>query len=282
MHTVVNIEQAQAWNGYEGEHWAEHHDRWNAVNSGFNGPLLAAAAIADGDRVLDVGCGAGQTTRLAARTAGRGAVVGFDLSAPMLERARALAVDEGIANVTFEQGDAQVHPFPGGGFDVAISRFGIMFFADPVAAFANIGRALRPGGRLAFVSMAEPRRNDWIQVSEAMRQHVTMPDFQVGAGMFSLADPERIDEVLTGAGLAEVTSTPVESPMNWGRDAGDAADLLTGSGPARFMLSQVDRATAGRARDAVTAALRAYEEPGGVVLRGAAWVVTATRPSVDE
>lgn len=282
MYTVVNIEQAQAWNGYEGEYWAERQDRWNAVNSGFNEPLLAAAAITDGDRVLDVGCGAGQTTRLAARMAGRGTAVGFDLSAPMLERARALAADEGLANVTFEQGDAQVHPFPDGGFDVAISRFGIMFFADPVAAFANIGRALRPGGRLVFVCMAEPRRNDWIQVSEAMRPHVTMPDFQVGAGMFSLADSERIDEVLTGAGLADVTSTPVEAPMSWGRDACDAADFLIGSGPARFMLSQADRATAGRAREAVVAALRAYEGPGGVVLRGAAWVVTATRPSVGE
>ncbi|MGP3913217.1 class I SAM-dependent methyltransferase [Nonomuraea sp. 10N515B] len=111
--------------------------------------------------MLDVGCGTGQTTRLAARTAPHGHALGVDLSEPMLARARATAIAEGITNLRFEQGDAQVHPFPEGGFDVAISRGGIMFFADPVAAFANIGRALRPSGRLAFVclrEMARPRR----------------------------------------------------------------------------------------------------------------------------
>jgi len=280
MHPVINTEQATVWNGYDGVHWAEHADRWNAVNAGFNDSLFTAAAIGEGDRVLDVGCGTGQTTRLAARHARRGRADGIDLSAPMLERARAAAAAEGIANATFEQGDAQVHPFPGGGFDVAISRFGVMFFADAVAAFANIGRALRPGGRLAFLCMGEMHRSEWLGVLAAMREHApVLEDAAPGApGMFSLADPARIREVLTGAGFVAVTATPVEAPMHFGRDAEDAAAFLLSSGPARFALDQVDQAAADRARQAVMAALRSHEGPGGVRLRGAAWLVNATRP----
>ena len=144
---IVNTAQAEAWNGYEGEHWAANDDRYNIVNSGFNGPLLDAAGIGETSRVLDVGCGNGKLTRLAASRARQGQVTGLDLSGPMLARARARAAEEGIGNVTFEQGDAQVYPLPPGGFDVAVSRFGVMFFGDPAAAFANIGRGLRPGGR---------------------------------------------------------------------------------------------------------------------------------------
>jgi SAM-dependent methyltransferase len=279
MHSIVNVEQAEAWNGYEGAFWAENQDRYDAVSSGFNGYLLAA--IGERDRVLDVGCGNGQTTRLAARRASRGHAVGIDLSGPMLERARATAAEEGIANVTFEQGDAQVHPFPGGWFDVAISRFAIMFFADPVAAFANIGRALRPGGRLACLCFQDASRNDWLVIPfSAMRAHVPVPDFaRPGApGMFSLADPARIDEVLAVAGFEAVTSEPVEAPMLFGRDADDAARFLLNSGPARFILDRVDHAAAGRVRDAMTAALRPYEGSDGVRLGGAAWMVGATRP----
>src|SRR4051794_27873815 len=120
MVDIVNTAQAEAWNGYEGEHWAANYDRYDAVNGGFNASLLDAAGIGEGDRVLDVGCGNGQLTRQAARRARLGQVLGVDLSAPMLTRARARAAEEDVANVTFEQGDAQVHAFPEGGFDVAL------------------------------------------------------------------------------------------------------------------------------------------------------------------
>src|SRR6266508_3502360 len=116
MQMIINREQAEAWNGDEGAHWARHQGRWDAVNSGVNDALFAAAAIGERDRVLDVGCGNGQTTRLAARRARRGQVLGIDLSAPMLARARATADAEGVVNARFQQGDAQVYPFPAGGF----------------------------------------------------------------------------------------------------------------------------------------------------------------------
>src|SRR5688572_21024309 len=148
---IVNTSQDQAWNGPEGRHWADHADD---LNGELTGHLVDAAGIGPGDRVLDIGCGTGASARQAARRAVGGEVVGIDLSEPMLERAREYAGRDGLTNVRFERGDAQTHPFPAGHFDVAISQFGIMFFADPVAAFANIGRALRPGGRLTFVCPA--------------------------------------------------------------------------------------------------------------------------------
>ncbi|WP_030612996.1 class I SAM-dependent methyltransferase [Streptomyces sclerotialus] len=280
MHEVVNTGQFSAWNGAEGAHWADHHDRWNAVNEGFNGPLLAAAGIEAGSRVLDIGCGAGQTSRLAARTAREGHVLGLDLSGPMLARARALAAAEGLENVAFEQGDAQAHPLPEAAFDAAVSRFGIMFFADPSAAFRHVGRALRPGGRLAFVCMADPGRNDWAQVFAGLAAHVPGPgpDFSPGApGMFSLADPARIEDVLTGAGFRSVRAGETAAQGRWGDDAEDATRFLCESGPGRAALEAAGPA-AGRARTALADALRRYERPGGGVwMRSTAWLVTAER-----
>lgn len=177
MPDIVNTEQAQAWNGPEGAHWARNQDRWNAVNEGFDEPLLDAAGITGEDRVLDLGCGSGQTTRRAALRAPRGHVLGLDLSGPMLAEARSRAEREGVANVSFAQGDAQVHPFGAGAFDAAVSRYGVMFFADPVAAFGNIGRALRPGGRLAFVCPADAALNGWVTAMASLREALPVGDF---------------------------------------------------------------------------------------------------------
>jgi SAM-dependent methyltransferase len=280
MEHVVNTEQAQAWNGPEGVYWADHQDRWNAINQGFNEHLLPAAAIGARDHVLDVGCGAGQTTRLAARQATAGQVLGLDLSGPMLARARALAAAEGLRNVTFEQGDAQAHPLPAGAFDVAISRFGVMFFSDPVAAFARIGSALRPGGRLAFVCVGDPSRTMWLRLFTAIRPWAELPDFSPGApGMFSLADPDTVRRVLTEAGYAAVRVTAVEATGTWGRDAADAADFLLGGGIGQHVLTGADEASRAQARSALVDAARAYEGPDGVRVRGGAWLVTATRPA---
>lgn len=278
MDTIVNRHQAEAWNGYEGRHWAAHQDRYDAVNSGFNDALLAA--VRPGDRVLDIGCGNGQLTRLAAARAGTGHAVGVDLSAPMLDRARASAAHEGVANVEFVRGDAQVHRFPPATFDVALSRFGVMFFADPVAAFGNVGRALRPGGRLAFVCLDDIRHGDLGRVLAALAGHLPPPGTD-GTGVaepLSLADPAAVRTVLTAAGYTGVDCAPVQASQLWGRDAADAAGFLADWGPLRHQLDRVDPATADRARTALTDALRAYEQPDAVRLRGTAWLVTAHRP----
>ncbi|MGW7054764.1 class I SAM-dependent methyltransferase [Streptomyces sp. NPDC054887] len=281
---VGNSRQAQAWNGEEGSAWARHQDRWDAVNDGFNQRLLDAAGIGERHRVLDIGCGAGRTTRLAARRAPRGRAVGLDLSGPMLERARAASAREGLGNVDFVQGDAQVHALAPGGFDCAVSRFGIMFFTDPTAAFGNIGGSLRSGGRLAFVTPAAAADNDWAVVMAELSRALPEADpgdFGVtGApGMFSLADPDRTRAVLEAAGFAGVACDRVEAYGDWGADAAQAADFLSTTGPAQHVLARA--ATAERrdeARHALIDVLRPFEREGAVRLRGAAWLVTAERP----
>ncbi|WP_412516206.1 methyltransferase domain-containing protein [Actinomadura madurae] len=267
---VVNTHQAEAWNGYEGEHWAERYDRYDATNGGFNGHLLDAAAIGPRDRVLDLGCGNGQVTRLAAERARLGSATGVDLSGPMLGRARSLAAQEGVANVTFEQGDAQVYPFADAAFDVAISRFGVMFFADPVAAFGNVRRALREGGRLAFLSMAPLGETDLASVFAALPAR---DEPAVGHdGPLSLSDPGRAREVLEGAGFTGVTARKVEAEQVWGRDAQDAAEFFSGWGPIRYNYGAGEEI-----RAAVAEAMRPFERDGAVRLRGTAWLVTARR-----
>jgi SAM-dependent methyltransferase len=275
---IVNTEQAEAWNNVEGTHWAEQQDRYDALNASFTEPLLDGSAIAEADTVLDMGGGTGHTPRQAARRAGRGRVLGLDLSSPMLERARASAAAEGITNVTFEQGDAQIHPFEAATFDVAISRFGVMFFADPVAAFTNIGRALRPGGRLGFACWQELTNNEWLMATAgAALQHVPFPDLGVpGApGPFSLADHERIRGILGSAGFQDVDIEAVERPMRLGDDADDAVGFLRGTGMARALFEDAEPAAVERALEAVTEALRVHEQPGGVYLNGAAWLVVS-------
>jgi SAM-dependent methyltransferase len=279
---VVNTEQAHAWNGPEGSHWAANQDRWNAVNDGFNKPLLDAAAITAAHRVLDLGCGSGRTTRLAALRAPEGHATGLDLSGPMLAEARTRAQREGIANASFVQGDAQIHPFEAGAFDAAISRFGVMFFADPVAAFANVGRALVPGGRLAFVCPADALLNGGVAAMASLRDILPVGDFgRTGLpGMFSLAASDRIHDVLTAAGFTGVTVSQVQADCAWGHGAEDAAEFLLGTGPGRHLMDQVDVPAQTRARRALTDRLRAHEAADGLVrLPSTSWLVTADRPA---
>jgi SAM-dependent methyltransferase len=281
MDSIVNTEQSHAWNGYEGQHWAEHYEHWDNVVGSLNRPLFAAAAIAETDRVLDVGCGNGQTTRLAASLAPRGHALGVDLASPMVRRAREIAAEEVIANVRFEQGDAQVYPFPAGEFDVALSRGGLTFFGDQIAAFTNIASALRPGGRLIFVCLQDSTRQEWFTtltsalLGRPLETNTTDP---YAPGMFSLTDPDRVRRVLTQAGLAQVGVAPVEVLMNFGRDASSAAQMYITTGPARSRLSEASSATKTRAVEAVTAALRPFEGPDGVTMRGMYWLVSAVQP----
>ncbi|MFI0454108.1 class I SAM-dependent methyltransferase [Actinomadura sp. 6N118] len=244
-------------------------ERYDVVSGGYDLDLFAAAGIGVDEHVLDIGCGYGSTTRAAARRASRGAAVGNDVTEPMLEKARALAAAEGLGNVSFEAGDAQTHPFPESAFDVAISRFGVMFFADPVAAFANIRRALRPGGRLAFVTVGPPEGNDLPKVVGAAMPRRTG---QAGAAaVHSLADPARIEAVLTGAGFQASVSS-VETTIELGADAEAAAAFVLEWGAFRDAIEDEDEA-----RAALTEAARPFEGPGGVRLRGAAWLVRAVR-----
>lgn len=277
MPEIVNAHQAEAWNGYEGRHWADHYDRYNGLNQGYNPVLLDGAGVGPGDRVLDVGCGTGQLTRAAARLGER--ATGIDLSEPMLDRARSLAEAEDVRNVEFVRGDAQVHAFPEGGYDVALSRFGVMFFADPVAAFGNIRAALGGaggGGRLAFACLTDLAGTDLGGVLGSLNEVLPpAPPSPDGTSPASLNDPGRIDAILTGAGFRDVGCERVEVPGRWGRDADDAAGFLTDWGPVRYHLSHADAGATARARETLRAAFRPFETARGVELVGSAWLVTA-------
>ncbi|MFG2895444.1 class I SAM-dependent methyltransferase [Streptomyces zaomyceticus] len=275
MHPIANLQQAEAWNDWEGVHWAEHSERYDGMMGAFDPPLFAAAGITARDRVLDVGCGTGRTARLAARRAHDGNVVGIDLSAPMLERARRDAAAEGIDNIAFEQGDAQVHPFPDRGFDVLISRGGVMFFADHVAAFTHLGRALEPAGRLAFLCPHPAGPDSAYARATAPLSPFLRQASPASTGMGSLLDPARIRHVLAAAGFTDIEVAPFEAPMTFGADAGDATDFILSMGPTRHNLRDVAPATITRLRSEMRDTLTEFETADGVRIHGAVWIVTA-------
>ncbi|MQA84308.1 MAG: methyltransferase domain-containing protein [Streptosporangiales bacterium] len=274
---VVNVEQAEAWNGDDGRHWVAHRDRYDAMLPRFTRRLMQAADVSPGERVLDIGCGAGETTCAAARAARGGTALGADISRPLLGEARRRAEREGLDNVRFEEADAQVHPFGAGRFDVAISRFGVMFFADPAAAFANIARALAPGGRLAFLAWQQAAHNEWVvTLGAALAAHVELPQMGGdGPGPFSLADPEGIRQLLGQTGLTQVTVDAVTEPIRLGSDVEDVIDFAQDLGLVRDLLADVDTATKSRALDGMRDALAPHHTEDGILLGAAAWLVTA-------
>jgi ubiquinone/menaquinone biosynthesis C-methylase UbiE len=181
----------------------------------YHGHLRTAIDVRPADCVLDIGCGTGQTTREAARAAALGSALGIDISAPRLARARRLSHEEGLRNISFVQADAQTHPFPPGHFNLAVSRFGTMFFTDPVAAFTNIGRALRPGAPLVQLVWQRSDRQEWDAV---IREVFVGEQPAPAAGPFSLADPATVGGILTASGFTDVDVTGVHEPVYYGPD----------------------------------------------------------------
>ena len=229
--------------------------------------LRRACAIAATERVLDIGCGTGQTTRDAARAASAGSALGVDVSAPMIARARELAAAENLRNVRFEHDDAQVHSFPPQGFDVAISRFGTMFFADPVAAFRNIRAALDSHGRLVMMVWQSHESNEW---SIAIQQGAARP-----SDAFSLADPSTVEEILDAAGFAQPTFQDVREPVYYGDSVEAAFDWVGRFQVTRELLQSLDVVAAERARERLRKTLAKHYREDGVWFDSRAWIVTA-------
>ncbi len=199
--------------------------------------------------------------------------MGVDTSAPMLEQARQLSDDEGLANITYQQADAQAHQFPPPPFDLCISRFGTMFFADPVAAFTNIRRALRPAARLVALVWQERDRNEW---ATAIRQTLTAASATpAGPNAFSLADPAVTEGILTAAGFTEVSCTDVHEPVYYGPDSATAFDAILRLLKFEDQLAELDAATAEQARSRLRTTLDAHDTGAGVYFDSRAWIVTA-------
>jgi SAM-dependent methyltransferase len=274
----TNTEQLAAWDGGEGAYWAAHADHFEQALAAHRDGFFAAAAITGRDRVLDVGCGTGHTTRDAGRAASAGSVLGVDLSSAMLQVARQRAAADGLTNVRFEQADAQIHPFEPESFDVVIGQTSAMFFGDRVAALANIARALREGGRLVLLTWQALAANEWIrEFSAALAAGRDLPTPPPEApGPFTLADPDVIRSVLSAAGYRDITLDATTAPMWFGHDADDAYELL--SGLLGWMLEGLNDTSRADALDALRATIDAHETPDGVLYESATWTIRAVRP----
>ncbi|HEY7102585.1 MAG TPA: methyltransferase domain-containing protein [Mycobacteriales bacterium] len=237
----------------------------------FDEVVVPAWGVGPRDRVVDIGCGGGWTTREAARLAVGGSVLGVDVSAAAVARARRVARDEGLPNVAFECGDAQVHPFPEGGFDLAISRFGTMFFADPVAAFGNLGRALRPDGRLVMLVWQARERNEWaVALDRILGGDADSPD------AFSLGDPATATAILDAAGFAGVAFTDVRRPVYYGPDVESAVGWVGGFTSTKDALERLDESAAADALGRLAALMAHHLGGDGVWFDSRAWIVRAT------
>jgi SAM-dependent methyltransferase len=273
---VVNAEQDEAWNGASGRHFIEQRERHERMRGQLTARLLAGAQVVDGESVLDIGCGCGDVTILAARAAGSGRALGADLSRIQVAEARRLAASAGVANAGFEVADAQVHPFQAGTFDLVLSNFGVMFFDDPAAAFANLRRALRRGGRLAFLCWRARDENPFFTTGFAEAAAVlSLRELSGPAAAFSLADTGRTGALLAGAGFGGIEFTKVDEPMFIGRDVDDVLEYERASPSAAGLLAELGAAQAAELTRQVRDDLAAYASPGGVAMPGAAWLVTA-------
>ncbi len=274
-----NADMAAAWDGQEGEHWTVQAYRYDRAGQGYDRHLLERAAIGARDRVLDIGCGSGVSTRMVARVATSGSALGVDLSARMLEHARECSFAEGLTNTSYEQGDAQVHPFEPASFDAVISRFGAMFFADPVGAFQNIATALRPGARLTLLSWRTLEHNEWVvALRTSLAAGRTLPDRPPGVpGPFGLAEAEAIRRILGRAGFEGIELMELNEPMLLGSDVDDAFSFVRGMGMSRALLDGLDASARERALKTLREQLAKAKTAAGVVFASSAWLIAARR-----
>src|SRR5580692_7377006 len=275
----VNAAQIEHWNGPAGETWVRLQARLDAQLAVLGRLAMDRAAIRPGEAILDVGCGTGETTLELSRRVGEGGkVLGVDISRPMLSLARRRLEAAGLSQTRFEAGDAQNHAFARGGFDLVFSRFGIMFFADPVAAFGNLRSALKKQGRLAFVCWRPVAENPWVAVPMAAAfKHIPRPPpSEPGApGEFAFADRDRVHGILSGAGFRDITIEP-EDMLIGGASLDVTVDTTLSMGPVAAALREADPAKREPVAYALRQAFTPYDGSEGVRLGAAVWIVRAS------
>jgi SAM-dependent methyltransferase len=279
---TANRQQSEAWNGAESLHWVDHADRYDRQLAPYAEALFERVQLEAHHSVLDVGCGCGATTLTAAHSAGM--ALGVDISKPLLEIAADRARTAAVGNAEFVVADAQTHAFAEGAFDLVISQFGLMFFDEPVSAFANLRRALAPGGRLAFVCWQGLEANEWVSVvGDAVAQHARLPDLggqAGGPGMFSLKNPDETAALLAAGGFTQIEFEPI-SPFvlaGGGGSLDESVDFLLGTGIARGLLGRLEPAARDAAIETVRITLTERYEPGiGVRVGTGGWLGTARK-----
>lgn len=279
-----NAQQIEYWNEVSGARWVAMNDVIDAQIAPLGELALERAAARVGEHVLDVGCGCGQTSlQLAERVGPEGSVVGLDISAVMLERARERAAHAGVGQIAFRNADAQTEAFDGS-FDLVFSRFGVMFFAQPREAFANLLGALRAGGRFTALTWQALADNPWMMVPlQAAAKHLPPgnPPPPDAPGPFALADAARVEGILRAAGFEDVRHEPVERELvvGGGGSLDEAVSFVLQLGPVGAALRDADPTLRETVSREVRSALEPYHDGDGVRLRAAAWIVSGRRPA---
>ncbi len=273
-----NAEQIEFWNEVQGDKWVRLQDRIDAMLQPVGHAAIERLSLRPGERVLDVGCGCGTTTmELAERVGSGGAVVGADISRPMLTHASERAAKSGSI-ASFLDADAQTHDFGEASYDAVFSRVGVMFFKSPGAAFANIRRAVKPGGRLSFACWRERADNPWLVTAMKIAgQHIELPPPpEVGEpGPFSFAEESHVRPIVEGTGWANVAFERFDTKLHLGADAEDATKFIIQMGPASPLVAEADEKTRTAIFADLQAALAPHAGPQGVRMEASIWIVTA-------
>lgn len=277
-----NSEMSAFWNGDAAKRWVDHDERYEAQLAPLTAHVMSRARLRSTDTVLDVGCGTGTLAIAARRKLGTtGSVMGVDISARMLKRARVRLADTGLNRVAFFEGDAQVSTLGTGAYDRIISRLGVMFFDDPGAAFSNLARAAKADARLAFVCWQARSENPWVNTAiSAMAEHIDIePLPESGPGPWSLADPAVITETLQGAGWRDVTATPIHGDLHVGGPGTveEAVEFVCATGMVFELLAGARKKHRRRAIKAIAEAFEPHHDGTGVAFPYAVWAVDSHR-----
>jgi SAM-dependent methyltransferase len=279
--TSGNAAQIAYWNDVASVSWTKFQTELDAIFAPLTEIALSAAAPSSGERVIDVGCGCGATVlELAGRVGPAGRVLGVDVSAPMAERARARIAERSLHNARIEVSDAAVHPFTPADTDLLFSRFGVMFFTDPTAAFSKLRKAMRPDGRLLFACWRPLADNPWfalpLQVTRGLLPPQPPAD-PIAPGPFAFASSDRVLGILRDAGWRDASTQRHDVPMRIAApgDLDGGADFATRVGPLARLLAEADDSTRAKARQAVIDALGAHDSADGINLTGSIWLVSA-------
>ncbi len=280
--TGANAPQIEYWNGPAGDRWAKLADSQDIMLEALGSAAIDACDIRSGHTVLDIGCGSGTTTIETARMVGpEGRVVGIDISTPMLEIGRARLQSLETLSVTFDNKDAAIHPFEKNSFDRVLSRFGVMFFVEPIAAFANIRSGMKSGGRMAFVCWQALENNPWLEIPfKIALQYVPAPPppDPEAPGPMAFSDPDRIRRILSGAGFAEIDTASLETTLPVGSDVRTTAQRLAQLGSAARLPSDASEDIKSKVEEDLSKRLAEFQTEQGVLMDSATWIVSATSP----
>jgi SAM-dependent methyltransferase len=277
--TIANQEQREFWSDIKGDLWVTLQPRIDTMLATFGDKALDTLNPQSGERILEIGCGTGTTTlALGGRVGTSGEILAADLSRPMLNKAIERANVSAEHPITFVEADAQVHSFPTATFDAVYSRFGVMFFDDPIAAFRNIRKAVRPGGRMAYVCWADRKANPWIRIPAGAAKtclDLPAPPPDDAPGQFSMENEDRVQQILHDAGWSDIGLERFTVEGSIGSNAADAARFITKMGPMSEPFALADSDTQNKTLQVIEEALTPYSNDSGVTLGFSTWIVSA-------